>query len=59
MQTVLGRSRSPFLGLTRMMLPCMVLSAFLNNTPIVALLIPVITAWCRKNGELANMMTRL
>ena len=50
MVSILGRSRSPFLGLIRMMLPCMVLSAFLNNTPIVALLVPVIISWCRRTG---------
>ena len=50
MTSVLGRSRSPFIGLIRMMIPCMILSAFLNNTPIVALLVPVIIAWCRRAG---------
>ena len=50
MTTILGRSRSPYIGLIRMMIPCMVLSAFLNNTPIVALLCPVIQSWCRRTG---------
>jgi Na+/H+ antiporter NhaD/arsenite permease-like protein len=33
-----------------MMLPIMVVSAFMNNTPIVAIMIPVLTAWSRKAG---------
>ena len=32
----------------RMMLPVSVLSAFLNNTPVVAIFIPAVTAWARK-----------
>ncbi len=32
----------------RMMLPTTLLSAFLNNTPVVAILIPAVTAWAKK-----------
>jgi di/tricarboxylate transporter len=32
----------------RMMLPVTALSAFLNNTPVVAIFIPAVTAWARK-----------
>lgn len=34
----------------RLMLPVAGLSAFLNNTPIVATLIPIIKSWAKKNG---------
>ncbi len=34
----------------RMMFPVAGLSAFLNNTPIVAALIPVVRNWCRRAG---------
>ena len=34
----------------RLMLPVILLSAFINNTPIVASLIPVIKRWCRKHN---------
>ncbi len=34
----------------RLMAPVGVLSAFLNNTPIVAMFIPVVTGWCRRIG---------
>lgn len=31
-------------------------SAFLNNTPIVALLIPIVTSWSRRNGVPAKQL---
>ena len=34
----------------RLMLPVIGLSAFLNNTPIVAMLLPVVSEWARKIG---------
>ena len=33
-----------------MVIPVMILSAFMNNTPIVALMIPILTSWARKAG---------
>jgi di/tricarboxylate transporter len=52
------RLTHPFLGLPktalgaqiRMLLPVSSLSAFLNNTPIVAMFMPVMTDWARKTG---------
>jgi di/tricarboxylate transporter len=32
------------------MLPVATLSAFLNNTPVVAMFIPLVNDWCRKHG---------
>jgi len=43
-----GGGRTSYL---RLMVPVSSVSAFLNNTPIVAALIPVIKKWCRKNGR--------
>lgn len=43
------RTTIPF-GLARMMSLCFVLSAFLNNTPVVALLIPITRDWARARG---------
>ncbi|CAM9739430.1 unnamed protein product, partial [Discosporangium mesarthrocarpum] len=37
-------------GLVRMMALCFFLSAFLNNTPVVALLIPITRDWARTRG---------
>ena len=48
-QRLLGRPRTLASAQFRMMLPVAGLSAFLNNTPIVAMMIPIITDWARKN----------
>lgn len=47
-QQVLGLPKTQSKALVRMMLPVMVMSAFLNNTPVVAMFIPVVNDWCRK-----------
>jgi di/tricarboxylate transporter len=46
---IFGRSRSEVVGLARMMTPVAALSAFLNNTTIVAMMTPVVIAWSRRN----------
>jgi di/tricarboxylate transporter len=47
---MLGRAKSPQQALVRMALALPALSAFLNNTPIVAMMLPIVTDWCRKNN---------
>jgi di/tricarboxylate transporter len=47
-QQVLGMPKTQPRALLRMMLPVMGISAFLNNTPVVAMFIPVVDDWCRK-----------
>ena len=47
-QRALGLPSGIFRALLRMMPPVMGMSAFLNNTPVVAMLIPVIAEWSRK-----------
>lgn len=47
-QPLLGKPRGVTRAQTRLMLPVAVLSAFLNNTPIVAMFMPVVSEWCRK-----------
>ncbi len=47
-QQVLGMPKTPNKALIRLMLPVMAASAFLNNTPVVAMFIPVVNDWCRK-----------
>jgi di/tricarboxylate transporter len=44
---VLGFKTSARVGLLRLMFLCFVLSAFFNNTPLVALFIPIVRDWCR------------
>jgi len=46
---ILGPARTELGGLLMLMLFAVAASAFLNNTPIVAMLIPVVIAWCRKH----------
>lgn len=46
---VLGPVKTEFGGLVMLALFAVGTSAFLNNTPIVAMLIPVVLSWCRKH----------
>ena len=46
---LLGKPRSVVGAQSRLMLPVMVMSAFLNNTPVVAMFVPVVGEWCRRN----------
>lgn len=46
----LGKPASVKSALLRLFLPVIPLSAFLNNTPVVATMIPAISAWSRKTG---------
>jgi di/tricarboxylate transporter len=47
---LLGRPRSTLDAQIRLMLPVTALSAFLNNTPLVAMFMPVVNDWCKKSG---------
>ena len=47
-QEVLGLPKGLNAALIRLMLPVIGLSAFLNNTPLVAMFIPVVNDWSRK-----------
>ena len=55
---VLGRSRAPEKGaaagrrqLTRIVYPSMAISAFVANTPLVAMLAPRVVSWARRTGR--------
>ena len=47
---VLGRPTSITNAQTRLMAPVATMSAFLNNTPVVALFIPAVNDWAKKNS---------
>jgi di/tricarboxylate transporter len=47
----LGRGGSDRRALTRIMIPAAGASAFLNNTPIVAMLVPAISRWANQNDR--------
>ncbi len=46
---LLGRPRSLLSAQARVMFPVSLLSAFLNNTPVVAMFIPAVAEWSRKH----------
>jgi di/tricarboxylate transporter len=48
-QTLLGRPRSEQDARLRLMLPAAGLSAFLNNTPVVAIFIPAVMDWAKRH----------
>lgn len=47
---LLGRPRSVRDAQLRMMVPVAGISAILNNTPVVAMFMPVVSDWCGKSG---------
>lgn len=49
-QPLLGRPGSVASAQTRLMAPVAGLSAFLNNTTVVAMFMPVVSDWCKKAG---------
>lgn len=51
---LLGRPRTRTGGLFRLMLPVAALSGFVNNTPIVAMMIPAVREWARQRGWSAS-----
>jgi di/tricarboxylate transporter len=46
---LLGKPGSVVGAQARLMLPIMGVSAFLNNTPVVAMFVPVVEEWCRRH----------
>lgn len=44
----LGRPANTRAAMLRLFLPVVPLSGFLNNTPVVATMIPAVNAWCRR-----------
>jgi di/tricarboxylate transporter len=49
-ERILGRPQSVGTAQIRLMLPVASISAFLNNTPVVAMFVPVVTEWGRRIG---------
>ncbi|MGB5694205.1 MAG: SLC13 family permease [Polyangiales bacterium] len=55
-RVVLGRPRSLAGGQLRMMFPVAALSSFLNNTPVVAMFVPLVTSWARRCNFSVSLM---
>ncbi len=53
---VLGHPKSSRAALPRLIFPVIGLSAFLNNTPVVATMIPAVHVWSRKTGIAASKL---
>ncbi|MFM7149199.1 MAG: SLC13 family permease, partial [Gemmataceae bacterium] len=53
---VLGGAKTELAGLSRLAGVVVPMSAFLNNTPIVAMFVPVVLDWCRRNGIAPSKM---
>lgn len=49
-RVVLGKPKYLWEAQLRVMIPVALISAFLNNTPVVAMLIPVIQSWSRRSS---------
>eukprot|EP00736_Rhodelphis_marinus_P014125 Rmarinus@m.4166 len=56
MQRVLGSPSRISIAQIRLLTPVMIASAILNNTPVVALMIPVIDRWCQRTGLPKNKL---
>jgi len=55
-EVLLGHPRSSRGAQLRLMLPVVSLSAFLNNTPVVAMLVPAVQAWARRHRLLVSQL---
>lgn len=48
-ERIFGRPKSTENAITRLVLPAATASAFMNNTPLVAMLIPAVNDWAKQN----------
>jgi di/tricarboxylate transporter len=55
-ERMLGRPRGESVAVARLMVPVTAMSAFLNNTPLVAMFIPLVTEWSKKIGISASKL---
>jgi di/tricarboxylate transporter len=53
---LLGRSSNLTLAAARLTLPAAAVSAFMNNTPVVAMLVPVVSQWARRSRHSASRL---
>jgi di/tricarboxylate transporter len=59
-QHILGRPQQTHRAQARLMAPAAALSAFLNNTPVVAVFVPAVKEWARRNNlDLSKLLIPL
>ncbi len=47
---LLGRTDNEMVAQFKVMVPVSILSGLINNTPVVAMLVPAVADWCKKNN---------
>jgi di/tricarboxylate transporter len=50
LRILLGKPKYMWVALMRLVVPMAALSAFVHNTPLVAMAFPIIQSWCRRRG---------
>ena len=55
-ESLLGRSRSVRCAQVRLMAPVAIISSVLNNTPVVAMMIPIVNDWSKRTGIRASQL---
>ncbi|KAJ8906336.1 hypothetical protein NDN08_002829 [Rhodosorus marinus] len=53
---LLGKPKKLIWALIRLTLPVALVSAFLNNTPVIAMMIPIVKTWSRRAGFSASKL---
>uniref|UniRef100_A0A7S4EIS4 RCK C-terminal domain-containing protein n=1 Tax=Pseudo-nitzschia australis TaxID=44445 RepID=A0A7S4EIS4_9STRA len=56
MSKLLGRPNTVASAQSRLMIPIAIISAFLNNTPVVAVMIPIVQKWSKSIGQSAQQL---
>jgi len=56
MSKLLGRPNTVASAQSRLMIPIAIISAFLNNTPVVAVMIPIVQKWSKNIGKSAQQL---
>ena len=56
MSRLLGRPATVAAAQTKLMIPIAIISAFLNNTPVVAVMIPIVQKWSKNIGQSAQQL---
>jgi len=56
MSKLLGRPKTEAAAQCKLMIPIAIVSAFLNNTPVVAVMIPIVQKWSKNIGKSAQQL---